>query len=156
MLLDKDIVSDFFSVVGLNNPPSKVSVQANPSLAGNLFFFKLFLNRMMQGGKTPDPIVAQFESLSNQNPKWRGRLDLGDALRRKIEDFSSVQEEEVRKAFGITFPHRQQGFLSGIDTSTLREDFDHMCNALHTFKSDLRTEDFVRAADHYLTDRNAR
>lgn len=126
VLADGDIVADFMALIGVGDRGGwqRKPYENNPSVTGNLLFFKKLCNCF--GGPELRAITSEIQQLSKLSPRFRGNLHVPDALVADIVRQNSSDREMLRATYGIEIPERK-GALDGQpmpDAATLREDWD--------------------------------
>lgn len=101
ILINQDIVADFFHRAGLT-PPSPTSFHdSNPSISGNLLAFKLLLNR--HGGHSMAMYDA-FSEFARLDPKYGGKMFISDTLARHLRAGDYGYNEQLSRLVGPVAP----------------------------------------------------
>lgn len=125
-LIDGDVVSDFFSMLGLQvAPPKRGCKRANPSIGGNLLFAKLLLNRL----DLPFDKATAYKSLSeaaSDGERFPTGFWIDDSLTSDLRIVYAESCEFLAELFG----YRDQIAFStrplAPNLSTIHEDLTHL------------------------------
>lgn len=90
-LKNRDIVEDFLDIIDLNGvADTKVVIDSNPSLSGNLLGLKMLLNLMGQS------MIASYETFSaaaRLDPSFTGKIHISDRVAeelRALDDYNAI------------------------------------------------------------------
>ena len=111
-LYNKSIVDDFFWRIGADMPSPALNRDANPSIAGNLLAFKLFLNAHSLHSKA---LYGVCSELAREDPAFRGRFRITDSaakdLRQRFQQYNKKVEDLVGKLSYKSF-HNEKPILN--------------------------------------------
>lgn len=104
MLTAGDSLTDFMARIGLDGWESwpRTPWENNPSVTGNLLFFKKLAN-CFGDGRQPG-IAEEIEELSKLSPRFRGRLHVSAPLAEKIVHRSGADRERLKALYGLAVP----------------------------------------------------
>lgn len=95
-LYEKDVVADIFQLIGVRLPGPLSSIDANPSISGNLLGFKLLVNSL---GRHDGEMYEGLRALALTYPQFRGRFAVPDAdagaLRERFSSYNSFLQTTV-------------------------------------------------------------
>lgn len=120
-LAGKDIVVDFFEVIGLPLPGALIPAEANPSISGNLLGFKLLVNSL---GLHQRKMYGALGNLAQAHSRFRGRFAIPDDQASVLRQRYARYNKDLRQLVG---DFQTRSFNSGLvvgDETTWREDLE--------------------------------
>ena len=97
-MLNNDIVADFFHQIDLDfNDDLTVQKAANPSIGGNLLFFKLCLNYL--GINEGDKYYNVLARIAEKNKRYQSGFYLSDASVSALRSRFSIQNDYLQECF---------------------------------------------------------
>ena len=124
-LKDRDIVADFCDMIrpGLEETFAGMKHSSNPSLSGNLLFFKRMLNCFITRDESMQ-IASELIGMTNLDPTFRGKLAVPNETVTRIRFLSRGDSEQIKAETGLDLIPRMReikGHLSP-DTDRLEQD----------------------------------
>ena len=108
-LKDRDIVADFCDLIrpGLEDTFAGMKHSSNPSLSGNLLFFKRMLNSFITREESMQ-VASELIGLASLNPTFRGKLSVPQDTINRIRFLSRPDAEAVQAATGLDLTPRMR------------------------------------------------
>lgn len=110
LLKNGDIVADFCDLVepGLEEIFAGMEHDSNPSLSGNLLFFKRILNLFISREES-QKIASEIIALSSLDPSFCGKLEVKRNVIVKIQALTKEDADRVEEKTGLDLRPRTQG-----------------------------------------------
>jgi hypothetical protein len=128
-LRDNDIISDFLSLIpALEKAALDLrNEEKNPSISGNLLFFKCVLNHFISDAESKD-VVYEIASLSRLDPTFLGRMFVPEDLVKRISYEYRNDREELKRRFGVLLEPRMKEIAGSPcpDNERLGEDWQRI------------------------------
>jgi len=102
-LKDGDVVVDFMNRIGLDvssDLSSLDTIHNNPSIGGNLLFFKLMLNLASEGNYEPRSHYTLLQSIARKESRYRGKFLVSDHDAEIVRRFDKPSNQFLRARFG--------------------------------------------------------
>lgn len=126
-LLGGDVVSDFLAQIGHSLPSESVNAlarsQENPSLGGNLLYFKWLMNLAHQGQSDFRSRYTAFTQLAKSEARWRQNWFVAEEDARRIRRFDKNSNDYLRQRFDGLKEVQTWQYPPMPDIDTLAEDF---------------------------------
>lgn len=108
-LKNQDIVADFCALIrpGLERVFEGVSHDSNPSLSGNLLFFKRLLNPFITHAESLE-IASEISGLCNLDPTFRGKLEVDVETVARIRALTRSDGAAIKAQTGLSLEPRQR------------------------------------------------
>lgn len=125
-LLDGDVVADFLARVGVRVPPDVLQrskgLRDNPSLGGNLLYFKLLMNMIHENRSSFDSKYTALARLAAAEPRWRKKWFVSDADASQIRRVDRKSNDHLRTLFGDVEMVDTEAYPAMPDQDTLHAD----------------------------------
>jgi len=95
-LVDGNVIADFVAIAGLPLEPSRVELDSNMSISGNLLGFKFILNML---GLHANALGAPMNALAMECPRFRGPFHMDLATQKRLRANNSCNRT-LRDMFG--------------------------------------------------------
>lgn len=125
-LRNKDVVSDLlyealgvFDLEGFERKPR----DSNPSLAGNLLFFKRIINNFLPKAEAGGQLANECTALANLDPTFSGAIQVDDTVAKYVNNLYASDRVKLEKKYRIVFPPAKLGGVPVPDLSRLADDW---------------------------------
>jgi len=126
-LLDGDVVADFLAQIGHSLPSADVGMlarsQENPSLGGNLLYFKWLMNLAHKGQQEFHSRYTAFTQLAATESRWRQHWFVAAKDAQRIRRFDKNSNDYLRQRFDGLNEVQTWLYPPMPETDTLAADF---------------------------------
>jgi len=155
-LIENDIVPDFFSAAGLGhiNLASLDRTEErhiNPSLSGNLLFFKRVLNEFIDNDESA-LIAPEVTALTQLERSFTGKIEVSEELVNRINFHYRFDRHELLKKYGLLIPKRESS-IDGMECPSvgrLHDDWEKIVN--YSINNDFKLSRFIKRIPHITND----
>lgn len=125
-LRDKDVVNDLlYEALGIDDLThfERKPRDSNPSLSGNLLFFKRIVNNFLPKAEAGGQLANECTALANLDPTFSGSLLVDEPVAKFVSNRYAGDRVKLEKKYGIVFPPTKPSGVPVPDLSRLADDW---------------------------------
>lgn len=125
-LRSKDVVNDLlFEALGIDDLTGfeRKPRDSNPSLSGNLLFFKRVINNFLPKAEAGGQLANECTALANLDPSFSGSILVDDTVAKFVNNIYAGDRAKLDKKYGIVFPSTKSSGVPVPDLSRLASDW---------------------------------
>ncbi|MCA0177118.1 MAG: sulfotransferase domain-containing protein [Proteobacteria bacterium] len=125
-LRNKDVVSDLlYEALGIDDLKGfeRKPRDSNPSLSGNLLFFKRIINNFLPKAEAGGQLANECTALASLDPTFSGSILVDDAVAKFVNNLYAGDRAKLDKKYGIVFPPTKSSGVPVPDLGRLTDDW---------------------------------